>query len=209
MIFDDRMIDRLRLSVKDRLSDKRFKHTLGVENMARRLGEIIIPERLDELRVAALLHDVAKELSFEEQLSLLSHSTVKFTKEDVDTRPALHSIAAIPLIKREYPEYATDNVLSAVANHTLGDENMSAFDAIIYISDYAEEGRTYRTCCEVRDYLINNVRYGRTMEENLQALHSASLSATESTIWSLSLRGEKIHTKTFTTKAYLKSLISK
>ena len=208
MMFNDETLSSLRSKVCKNISDKRYKHTLGVEKMARYLGKIIIPDKVNELSVAALLHDIAKEHSYEEHLDLVS--TLDYiTKDDLETKPALHSYAAVNLIKKEYPEFATCDVLSAVANHTLGNPEMSVFDEIIFISDYAEEGRTYKSCVEVHSYLMANVSKENKYEDNLFALHNASYKAILSTIFSLSSRNEKINGRTFLTKEYFEGLISK
>jgi predicted HD superfamily hydrolase involved in NAD metabolism len=207
MTYDKNSIDELRHALKAMLSEKRYAHTLGVEDMARYLAEVIIPEKIDEICVAALLHDVAKELPYDEQVDLLSSSDLAYTDEDIESRSVIHSFAAVPVIKRTFPEFATEDVLSSVANHTLGDDNMSVFDEIIYISDYAEAGRTYQTCKEVRKYLLENVAPNKTQEENLNALHQASLCSVESTIDSLEKRGEKINSRTYLTREYLQRLL--
>jgi predicted HD superfamily hydrolase involved in NAD metabolism len=207
MIFEESSLAKLREAMKMRLSEKRYKHTLGVEDMARYLGSIIIPKRVDELCAAALLHDIAKELSYEELLDLLKSGEALYSEEDLKTKPALHSIAAIPVIKRDFTEYATKDILSAVENHTLGNEGMSVFDEIIYISDYAEAGRTYPTCQSVRKYLLDNISHEKALSDNLKALHIALLSSIESTIDSLARRNEEINKRTFSTKCYLEHLI--
>lgn len=207
MIFDENSLIRLREAVKMRISEKRYQHTLGVEDMARHLGSIIIPERVDELSATALLHDIAKELSYEEQLDLLKSSDALYDEEDLETKPALHSFAAIPVIKRDFPDYATEDILSAVANHTLGKHGMSVFDEIIYISDYAEAGRTYPSCQSVRKYLLEHLSSDKSYSDNVRALHVALLSSIDSTIDSLTRRNEKINSKTYLTKSYLEHLI--
>ncbi len=209
MIFNNDSLSELRLSVKQRLSEKRYKHTLGVEKMARALGEVILPDKVGELCAAALLHDIAKEMTHEEHLELLADSGIALTEDDLETRPALHSFAAVPLIKTDYPEYAIENILSAVKNHTLGAPGMSIFDEIIFISDYAEEGRTYYFCIEVNKELLNGVNKENTFEDNVDLLHKASLKAINSTIASLSSRNDKINKRTFLTKKYLDDLICK
>ena len=207
MIFDENSINSLRSAVKSMLSEKRYVHTLGVEDMARHLGMIIIPDRIDEICVAALLHDIAKEIPHDEQIALLSSSDVAYTDEDIATKAVIHSFAALPVINNTFPEFATDDVLSAVANHTLGNDNMSVIDEIIYISDYAEAGRTYQTCKEVREYLLENITADKLYEDNLCALHKALLTSVEATIVSLEKRGEKINSRTYLTKDYLQRQI--
>lgn len=207
MTFSIDSLNRLRYEIKGRISDKRFKHTLGVEKMAKKLGEILLPDKVSELCAAALLHDVAKELTYDEHVSLLETSNVKYTQEDLRIKPALHSLAGAPLICRDYPEFATENVLSAVMNHTLGAPHMSVFDEIIFISDYAEEGRTYPVCIDVHNMLMTRLSTDKTFEDNLTILHKASLKAIESTISALSFRGEKINSKTLLTKKYLEEIL--
>lgn len=209
MIFDNNSINKLRSLVKDRLSEKRYLHTIGVEKLAVHLATILIPDKIDELSAAALLHDIAKELSYDEHVQLVTESGIDYSEEDLIVKPALHSLAALPIIKAEFTEFATDNILSAVANHTLGAPDMSVFDEIVFISDYAEEGRTYRTCIEVRNYLLDNIRKEKSLVDNITALHTASLRSVISTIESLERRNEVINTRTLLTKSYLESIIRK
>ena len=135
------------------IGEDRIAHTVGVYESARWLGSILLPERLEELSVAALLHDIAKELSKEELLDLIRSSTGDLTEEDLATAPALHSFAGAVLAQRDFSEYVNDDILSAIYNHTLGTAEMSLFDKIIFISDYIEEGRRAKECKAVRDYL--------------------------------------------------------
>ena len=97
--------------------------------------------------------------------------------------------------------------MSAVANHTLGQAGMSVFDEIIFISDYAEAGRSYSSCKQVREYLINNINSTKTYEENIFSLHKAVLDAINFTVSSLTQRGDKIHTQTIITKTHFEELL--
>ena len=208
MNFDNESIKELALQVKGRLSEKRYLHTLGVERLAKYLGNIRLPNNLDEISAAALLHDIAKEISFDEQIALLRDSEVDQTEEDLSVKPALHSIAAIPLINRDFKEFATDDILSSVANHTLGAPGMSVFDEIIFISDYAEEGRTYYSCIEIRDYLLSNIKADNSPSDNVAALHNAVLKSIIYTVDSLKKRGDIINSRTLKTKRYFEDKIS-
>ncbi len=178
--------------VEHRLSPKRYIHTLGVEKMAAKLGDIYLPTRITELRCAAILHDIAKELNTGEQLELMRKSSIAFTDEDLKTPSAYHSFAAPQLILRDFPDYATPEILSSVLYHTLGDLNMSLFDKIIFISDYIEEGRVYRSCIEARELLFDLINKG---EDKLLALDRAIVLSLENTRDSLNSRGAKINSR--------------
>ena len=207
MIIDNRSLFNLRERVKERLSEKRYNHTLGVERMAEYIGNILLPDLITELKAAALLHDIAKEIPYDSQIELLSNSGISLSDEDLDTKPAVHSFAAVPLIKRDFSEYATKNVLSSVFNHTLGAPAMSLFDEIIFISDYAEEGRTYPTCVSVNIFIKENIRKDRNQADNLSALHIATLKAIDATVESLQRRGEVINGRTISTQKYFREIL--
>ena len=96
-MFNDKALSALRLTVSKNISEKRYKHTLGVEKMARYLGEIILPDKVNELSAAALLHDIAKEHSYEDHLDLVS--TLDYiTKDDLQTPSPQKT-----LVKRMHP----------------------------------------------------------------------------------------------------------
>lgn len=207
MIIDNRSLFNLRERVKERLSEKRYNHTLGVERMAEYIGNILLPGLIAELKAAALLHDIAKEIPYDSQIELLANSGISLSDEDLDTKPAIHSFAAVPLIKHDFSEYATKNVLSSVLNHTLGAPQMSLFDEIIFISDYAEEGRTYPTCVSVNNFIKENIRKDRNQADNLSALHIATLKAIDATVESLQRRGEVINGRTISTQKYFREIL--
>ena len=160
--------------------------------MTLRLGEIYLPEKLAELRCAALLHDIAKELSEVEQLNLMRASSISLTDEDFNTPSAYHSFAAQALILKDFSEFSTPDILSAVFNHTLGAADMSLFDKIIFIADYIEEGRVYESCSKTRKFLFDSLEEG---VDKLVALNRAICLSIESTRESLMARGMKMNSR--------------
>ncbi len=202
MIISDEMLVRLRSSVKERMSQKRFAHTLGVERAAIRLGEYFLPERINELCAAALLHDIAKELPYEEQLKAFLSYSDRDSYSGVDA--ALHSFAAPAIVLESYPEFATDDILDAVYNHTLGKPDMSVFCEIIFLSDYIEDGRTYESCRKVAEQLYSDLERVSLNSERMSALHRAVVRSIDFTIDSLVKRGSTIDDSVILTKnAYL------
>lgn len=203
MNFSDRQIDLLSKKVEGTLSKKRFIHTLGVEKCAKELGKIFIPESVNELRAAALLHDIAKEFPIEEQIALLKSSSVSLNDEDFTTKGVIHSFCAPLIIKRDFPEFATEKILSAVFNHTVGKPDMSIFDKIIFISDYAEEGRTYPSCKRVRAFLLSGID-SLSLSEQVLRLDEAVLMSVDGALEALTRMGAEINSRMYETR---KSLI--
>lgn len=204
MKYTSRQLDNLRLSVKEFLDERRYKHTIGVENCAARLGEIFCPELISELRAAALLHDVAKNMSLTEKFDLIKQYGYKMTEDDAATSAAYHSFAAPGAIKKYFPDFFEEKICSAVFNHTLGSPDMTLFDEIIFVADYIEEGRTYPACIYVRDALFSELNSSKSFEEKTVALHKAVVKSIEYTVNKILSENFSVHSKTVLTKnAYL------
>ena len=114
MIFPNEDIEELKSEIQKRLSEKRFLHTLGVMRAAVKLSQLCLPDFASEAAVAALLHDVTKEYSHAEQMKIIEDAKIFVDDEDKDTAAVLHSFTAPAVIIREFPKYATKNVISAV-----------------------------------------------------------------------------------------------
>ena len=185
-----RRIDALRAAVGARLSPPRFAHTLGVEKTAVSLGEIFLPDRLFSLSAAALLHDIAKELPIDRQRDLAQRSGLLDDPSDFLCRALYHAYAAVSLIRAEFPDFATDEILSAVAKHTVGAPDMSVADEIIFLSDYIEPTRTYPDCVAVRDDFFSQMEQATNPDGELLALHRAALRSMDLTLEKL-IRSDK------------------
>lgn len=205
MKYSEKQIDSLRKSVEARISPKRFKHILGVENMAVKIGEFIIPDRTDELRVAALLHDISKEYSDEKQISIMEQNKIVISEETRASKALWHSITAPLVVQEEYPDFSDEDILSAVYNHTVGSMDMSVFDEIIMLSDYIEEGRAYQACIELRSEFLEDLASSKSSLDAEIALHNAVVKSLDNTINELASRGEICHSRTKITKEAIKN----
>ena len=195
----DEMLVSLRREVARRVSEKRFSHVLGVERCAARLASYILPEKETELRAAAILHDVTKELPYSEQIKMLEASGVYLTDEDRATEGILHSFTAPIIVSKDFDTFATDDVLAAVKNHTVGDENMSVFEKIIFISDYAEDTRTYESCVAVRKMLFENIE-ALSESERLNRLNQACLASIDGALEALKRCSRPINSRMYKTR---------
>ena len=189
MICTDR-IDKLRAEVKSRLSDKRFAHTLGVERAAVEIGKYCLPDKISELSAAALLHDIAKEMPCEAQIAAMLRSGVDFTSEDYNSSALYHAFAAFVVVREEFSDLATDNILSAVFKHTSGDSQMTDFDEIIFVADFVEDGREYSACREARERLLSRLAEADSYPECLQALHLTVIEVIDFTLKYLEDKGK-------------------
>ncbi len=198
-MFSEKQLEDLRIKVGQKLSGKRYLHTLGVEKMAKYISEELMPSRTSEIRAAALLHDISKELSDNDQIDILK-SLDSVSDSDFISEAVYHSLTAPEVIKKEYPEFATADILSAVKNHTTGAPDMSLFDEIIFISDYIEEGRTYSACITLREDLMLAFNSNKSFKDPESALHDATIKALDNTIIFLVKRKLFLHEKTVMTR---------
>ena len=173
-----RTLDELRDSVSYAESADRFRHTLGVEQEVASLGEILLPNAVQSLRAAALLHDLTKGFSPEEQFLLCEEYGIPLTDELRKSPQVLHGITAARRIPILYPAFATEEILHAVAVHTTGDAKMSLFDKILFVADYTESGRTYDACRNMRKRLWEEIRAAKNPEHSFDGIVLAILKET-------------------------------
>lgn len=149
--YTEEMLVSLRKSVGELMSEKRYNHTLEVEKMAARIGEIYLPEKTDILRVAALLHDITKEESTEGQIAMCEKFGIPVSDRDIRAPKMFHAKTAAALISEKYPSFADDEVISAVRWHTTGRPDMTLSEKIIYLADYIDMSRNFEDCVKLRD----------------------------------------------------------
>jgi nicotinate-nucleotide adenylyltransferase len=146
------MLDGLRETILKKMSIKRFRHTVAVEDMVARLCRLYCPEQTAKLRAAALLHDITKELKAEEQKTLCAAYGLAVTELDLLTPKTFHARTAAAQIAVEYPEFADPTVLEAVRWHTTGRANMTLTERLLYLADYIDESRSFPDCVKLREY---------------------------------------------------------
>ncbi|MCI8857648.1 MAG: HD domain-containing protein [Clostridiaceae bacterium] len=134
------MEEKTRESILSRLSGYRYTHTLGCERAARQLAFRFgyDPERAG---FAALLHDITKRLSKEEQLQLCKKYDIIPCDIEMREWKMLHGRTAAAIAAAEYG--ADREICEAIAFHTTGRAEMTLLDKIIYLADYIEDTRDF------------------------------------------------------------------
>jgi nicotinate-nucleotide adenylyltransferase len=147
----EQMLDALREELRGTMSEKRYRHTVEVERMVMRLGELYAPAYLPQLRAAALLHDITKEFSLQTQLQILKKFDIITYYSDEISPKTLHARTAACQIPEQYPAFASPVVIDAVRWHTTGRAGMTVCEKIIYLADYIDMSRTFPDCVELRE----------------------------------------------------------
>lgn len=164
--------------------------------MATRLGALYAPESIDMLRAAALLHDVTKELSTEEQVKILTDHNVAVGELELMSPKTLHAQTAALVIADSYTEFATPELLSAVRRHTTGDPEMTVCDAIIYLADYIDMSRRFEDCIRLREYFWGADPENMSESERTRHLWKTLLLSFDMTVSALVREGAPISIET-------------
>lgn len=146
------VLDELRGVVLSKLSPKRFRHVAAVEDMVARLCALYCPGEVMRLRAAALLHDITKELSTEEQVLLCHAYGIPVDGGDLLAPKTLHARTAAAQIPVEYPAFDDPLIVSAVRWHTTGHADMTLTEKLLYLADYIDASRTFQNCIILRRY---------------------------------------------------------
>ncbi len=175
--------------------EKRYIHTLGVAECALEIRNDVAPHIAENtVEAAALLHDITKSLSSDEQIEFMEKAGYTVSENDRAAAKVLHSRTAAILAKKLFG--ASDTVAKAVWNHTTGAEYMNVLDKIIFLADYIEKNRTYDECVELREYYKKLISESKTLTQRLIALDMTMMRSFEYTKAELLEKKAVIHRDT-------------
>ena len=200
MKFNEDMLRRLRESISSSMSPKRFRHTAEVEKMAARLGKLYAPDKIDVLRAAALLHDITKEYSAEKQIQICDTFGINLSKQDILTPKTFHAKTAAAMIPVLYPDFADEEVLSAVRWHTTGRAGMTVLEKLVYLADYIDESRTFPDCVALRSLFWDADPQNMSEDERAAHLDRVLIRSYDMTLTSLIEDGAPVSDDTFSAR---------
>ena len=195
-VITEEMLEKLREGISARMSERRLLHTFGVEEMAARIGEIYCPEKVNLLRAAALLHDITKELTPDEQKEIVHSHGLDMSRDMQEAPSTQHAFTASLVIPELYPHLADEEIISAVKYHTTGRADMTLSEKIIYLSDYIDSTRKYPDCVELREMFWGKDLAKMSEPERIMHLDAAMLRSFDLTIADLKARNKNISRET-------------
>lgn len=183
-------IEHMRQRVKERLLPDRYEHTIRVTEtaieLAKRFGV-----NVEEVRIAALLHDYAKNIDEQE----LKNYIKKFNLPDelLSYHAELwHGPVGSKLVEKQF-NISNQTILRAIYYHTTGRAQMSPVEMVVFLADYIEPDRNFPA--------VHGVR-----EEAKKDLTLAARSALKHTIIFLLTKDAVIHPDTFLAYNYLTNI---
>lgn len=165
--------------MKENLKESRYRHSLGVEDMAVRLAEIW-GEDIEKARFAGRYHDIAKNFDQDRMDSCVQKYGLP--EELIGNNALAHSKVAAAILEKEFGVDDKD-VLNAVRYHTTGRSGMSLLEQLIFVADAVEDNRTY-----------NDLKYYQQLAQT--DIDRACFEILEFTIWYLETKERAIHKDT-------------
>lgn len=173
------------------MSEKRFRHVLGVEKACVALAEANAYDT-EKAGLAGLLHDYAKELSDQDFVDLIDRYSLDPDLKNWGNN-IWHGVVGIYKIKEDL-DLEDQDILQAIERHTIGSSQMSTLDKIVYVADYIEDGRNFPGVAEAREIARHS-------------LNRAVAYETASTVAYLAKQGVPIYPRTLETyNAYVRYL---
>ena len=150
--------EEYREAVKQLLTPKRYTHSLNVADQAVFLAQLY-GEDEEKAYTAAILHDICKNMSNEEQLHWMKKSDIILDDNLLLQPPVWHGFAGAEYIK-EVLRVEDDDIISAVRYHTVAREHMSRLEQIIYLADLTSRERSYPDVERMRDIVKRSLHEG-------------------------------------------------
>ncbi len=125
--------------MSSRVSERRFKHVEGVADTA---CELALASGCDLLKatLAGWLHDCCKELNDKELVDKAREFGLALHPIEEQNGHLLHGPVGAQTVRREWG-LTNSEILDAIAQHTLGEIEMSTLAKVIFLADCLEPHR--------------------------------------------------------------------
>lgn len=152
-------IDQLKAYLKSTLSEKRYRHVMGVAETTEKVlkhysCQNYVPSwnGISAGTFVGLAHDISREMPPEQWIQVCKDSKIDCSDEEIQTPVLLHGYVSAVIIKNMFPG-VPDSWLRAISIHTLGDKDMDDLAMALFIADFIEPNRGYLTDDQRKVYL--------------------------------------------------------
>ena len=127
--------------IKNRLSEKRFKHSVNVAKAARWLA-FKYEANDSKAVIAGILHDLTKEWKTHDHLMFLQKYNIGVTKYEYGSKKLFHAITA-SIYAKAILRITDIDILNAIRFHTTARPKMSKLEKIVYLADFISDDRNF------------------------------------------------------------------
>ena len=166
--------EQIKIDLKTRLSERRYKHTESVVATALEIAETyeLDKEMQEKIELAAWLHDCCKELKIEELAMLAKFQKIKIYDLDRQHPNLLHARVGARWCEEEY-EICDPFILKAIEEHTLAGKDMLISSQVLFLADMLEPNRDKDKPSEA----LNSLRERIKKKEDIKEVVLAALNS--------------------------------
>ena len=154
--------------ITDNLRESRYRHSMGVEEMAVRLAHLHGADA-EKAAFAGRYHDLAKNFDAETMDSCIRKYGLP--EKLMGNNALAHSKVGAAVLEQEFG-VTDEDILNSVRYHTTARKGMSLLEELIFVADVVEDNRTYsdldyyqnlayrdldRACFEILEYTIGDL----------------------------------------------------
>ena len=147
-------IDQINEDLKNSLSPKRYNHSIMVAKEAKSLAKHYHINE-DKAYLAGLIHDVAKELTEEENIYWIEKGKLSKDLENKENINIKHADIGAVIAKEKYN--LDDDICNAIKYHTIGNKSMDLLAKIIYIADKIGREKIPEALKPVKEIAYKNI----------------------------------------------------
>ena len=148
-------INEIKTKIKRMLNETRFAHTVAVCETAVTLAERFGADK-EKAYLAALLHDCARGLDFEQQIAYCHENGIELDDYMQNDINPVHALIGADMAKRRFG-INDKEILEAIFRHATGCEDMTLLDKIIFVADGIEANRDGDDADEARKAAEKNL----------------------------------------------------
>lgn len=134
-------VDDYKQIIRPLMSERRYIHCVNVSKEAVRLAQKYGADE-NKAAVAGILHDITKELDFENQLQIIDSGDIILTDVEKKTTKLWHAISGSVYVENELGITDKD-IINAIRYHTTGRAGMSVLEKVIFLADFTSAERNY------------------------------------------------------------------
>lgn len=147
--------DKYEKLIKERLSKKRFTHSMNVAEACYSLAERYGADK-KRCYLAGLLHDIMKEELPEKQKQLTIEGGMLPDSAEAESPQLWHAVAGAVYV-RDKLDIDDEEILNAIRFHTIGCARMSLLEKIVYLGDMISEDRDYKDVDKFRKFCYDDI----------------------------------------------------
>lgn len=139
-MFEDKYTEYKEL-LKNRLTPKRYNHSLCVADEAVRLAEKYGGD-VEKAYLAGLLHDITKNATPQEHLHIFEEFGIMLNSVEKNAEKLWHAISGAAFIKHKL-NICDNEIITAVRFHTTARKGMTLLEKLLYLADFTSADRDY------------------------------------------------------------------